>query len=229
MSLPSVVWSVLLVAYLAFFGWYTSFGGPLSADEIERYLGLMEERGADPQRLAELRAFLEQDSGDDFVMVNLIEMREPPLRVEGVSPGESAQQVLDRYMAHMIPALLSRACHPVLYGSAAAAALDLWGLEGAERWSRAAGMRYRSRRDLMEIATHPGFQGPHEFKVAAMHKTVAFPIDPWIQLGDPRLVLGLVFLVIGLLVHGFEGHRRAVRRRAQGAEAAGEGGLPAAR
>ncbi len=219
MSLPSIVWTALLVLYLAFFGWYTSFGGPLSSEEIERYLAAMRERDADPQRLAELRAFLEQDTGDDFVMVNVIELREPPLQIEGVSPGESAEQVLDKYMAYMFPALLSRACHPVIYGSAAATALDLWGLEGAERWTTAAGMRYRSRRDLMEIATNPDFQGPHEFKVASMLKTVAFPIDPWIQLGDPRLVLGLLFLVIGLVVHGFEGHRRAQRRRAEGLQA----------
>jgi hypothetical protein len=50
----------------------------------------------------------------------------------------------------------------------------------------------------MEIASNPAFQGPHEFKIAAMNKTVAFPIDPWFQLGDPRLVLGLLALVLGL-------------------------------
>ncbi len=216
MSLPSIVWSALLLLYVAFFGWYTSFGGPLSSEEIERYVAVMRERGTEPERLADLRAVLERDTGDDFVMVNVIEMRESPLEVEGVSPGESADEVLGAYMAYMLPALLSRACHPVFYGVAAAAALDLWGLEGAERWSTAAGMRYRSRRDLMEIATHPDFEGSHEFKLASMEKTVAFPIDPWIQLGDPRLVLGLVLGVIGLLVHGFEGHRRAQRRRAEG-------------
>jgi hypothetical protein len=61
-------------------------------------------------------------------------------------------------------------------GAAAAPALDVWGIEGAERWDQAGLMRYRSRRDLMEIASNPAFQGPHEFKIAAMNKTVAFPI-----------------------------------------------------
>jgi hypothetical protein len=145
-----------------------------------------------------MRDFLAADTGDDFVMVNVIEMREPPTRVEGVGENESASEVLARYMEYMWPALLRRACHPVLMGAAAAPALDVWGIEGAERWDQAGLMRYRSRRDLMEIASNPAFQGPHEFKIAAMNKTVAFPIDPWFQLGDPRLVLGLLALVLGL-------------------------------
>ena len=51
---------------------------------------------------------------------------------------------------------------------------------------------------FLEIATNPAFSGRHEFKVAAMRKTIAFPIDPWFQLGDPRLVLALLFGVVGL-------------------------------
>ena len=31
----------------------------------------------------------------------------------------------------------------------------------------------------------------------AVEKTIAFPLDPWFQLGDPRLVLALLFLVVG--------------------------------
>ncbi len=216
MSLPTVVWSVLLVLYLAFFAWYTSFGGPLSDDEIAHYVGILQERGRSADEIAGLRDFLASDTGDDFAMVNVIEMREPPLQIEGVSPGESAQQVLDRYMTYMYPALFSRACHPVVFGQAAAVALDAFGIEGARQWSTGAVMRYRSRRDMMEIATNPAFGDSHEFKIASMKKTVAFPIDPWMHLGDPRLVLGLLLLVVGLLVHGFEGHRRATRR-AQGA------------
>jgi hypothetical protein len=195
---PSRIWVVLAALYAAFFAWYTSFAGPLSEDEIARYVSIMSERGRTAEEIARLRKFLEEDTGDDFVMVNAIELREPPTMVEGVRPGESASEVLGRYMEYMWPALLLRACHPVLAGAAAAPALDVWGLEGAETWSQAGMMRYRSRRDLMEIATNPEFRGRHDFKLAAMLKTVAFPIDPWFQLGDPRLVLGLFLLVIGL-------------------------------
>lgn len=189
---PAYIWLPAAVVYAAFFAWYTNLGGSLTQAEVERYVGRMAERGVDPERLARLRAFLESDTGDDLVMVNAILMRERPLPEAGVRPDESSDEVLARYMAHMWPVLLRRACHPVLAGDAVADALESWGVERAERWSSAGMMRYRSRRDLMEIATDPGFEGPHEFKIAAMEKTVAFPIEASLQLGDPRGLLALL-------------------------------------
>ncbi len=188
----------LAIVYIAFFSWYTSFGGPLTDDEIAHHLELFERRGGDPERLATLKQFMLSDDGDDFVMVNLIEFNEPPKMIEGVRPGETAQQVLSKYMDHMWPQLLRRACHPVAPGEAASRALDLWGIEGAEQWSMAAFMRYRSRRDMLEIASDPAFRGPHRFKEAAMAKTVAFPIAPWVHFGDPRALLAGLFVVLGL-------------------------------
>ena len=70
-------------------------------------------------------------------------------------------------------------------------------------------MRYRSRRDLLEQASALRDTNIHSFKTAAMAKTIAFPVDPFFQLGDPRLVLGLVFLVFGLSVHLRSALRRA--------------------
>ena len=201
MTRTRLTWAILTVLYFSFFSWYTSCGGPLSEAEVEHYVALMQaNRDLDPERMAIMRNFLEGDTGDDFVMLNVIDMHETPLQIEGVEPGETSAEVLGKYMEYMTPALFARACHPVLYGSAAGRAPEMFGIEGARDWTTGAGMRYRSRRDLMEIATNPAFQGSHEFKIAAINKTIAFPIDPWIQLGDPRLLLALVFLVIGLAV-----------------------------
>jgi len=193
------IWGVVIVLYAAFFGWYTSFGGPLTDEEIAHYIGLMESSEPPPpaEGLARVRAFMEEDTGDDFVMVNVIDMYDTPLQIDGVEPGETSEQVLGKYMAYMYPALFSRASHPVLAGQAANTAMDLMNADGMESWTQGAGMRYRSRRDLFEIATNPAFAGSHEFKVAGMRKTIAFPIDPWFQLGDPRLVLALLLGVIG--------------------------------
>jgi hypothetical protein len=193
------IWLGLGLLYAAFFGWYTSFGGPLSEAEIARYLSLLEARDPPPdaEGLAVLEAFMRSDTGDDFAMVNVIQMRETPQPVPGVAPGERSDAVLGRYMAHMYPALLARASHPVLYGEAASPALDLLGAPGMERWTRGAAIRYRSRRDLMDIVSNPEFFGAHDFKLAAMQKTIAFPIDPWLQPGDPRLLAGLVLGLVG--------------------------------
>ena len=39
---------------------------------------------------------------------------------------------------------------------------------------------------------------PHEFKIAAMNKAIAFPADPWFQAGDPCLLLALFLIILGL-------------------------------
>ena len=196
---PTRVWLILAVIYAAFFSWYTSFGGPLTAEEVDWYLAELLRVGQPPEAVEDIRAFLENDTGDDFVMLNIVDYRESPLVVEGSPPAENAQEMVDRYMEFMYPALFARACHPVMLGSAAHRAMDLMGLEveGIDVWDQAALMRYRSRRDLMDILSNPAFAGRHEFKVAAITKTVAFPLDSWFQLGDPRLVLALVLLVLG--------------------------------
>jgi len=43
------------------------------------------------------------------------------------------------------------------------------------------------------------FQGPHDAKIAAMNKTIAVPLDPWTNSGDPRLLLGLIALIATLI------------------------------
>jgi hypothetical protein len=47
------MWAVLAVLCAAFFGWGTSFAGPLSKAEVEHYLARMQEANADasPERM----------------------------------------------------------------------------------------------------------------------------------------------------------------------------------
>lgn len=198
---PGRVWLALGLAYLAFFFWYTPFGGPLEQAEIDEYLTMLSRNGVDPEKVAVWRTFLESDSGGDFAMFNAIQMRDTPLPVDGVSPGATSEEILARYTRPFLGRALRSAAHPVLLGSAAAPAVDLWGIEGAETWTTGGIVRYRSRRDLMEQATAVGPTGIHDFKIAAMEKTIAFPLDPWLQLGDPRLILALVLSNIGLAWH----------------------------
>ena len=133
-------------------------------------------------------------------MVNNIDMNDNPPTVEGAQPGESADQLMGRYMEHMFVALLTRASHPVVMGSAVYPTMDLVGIEGAEHWDQGALFRYRSRRSFMDIVTNPAFRGQHHFKTAALEKTIAYPIETNFYLGDPRLLLGLLLLAITALI-----------------------------
>ncbi len=204
-----ITWAALLALYLLFFSWYTSFGGPLSDEEVEHYFALLTQRNPDmsAERRAMFRDFLASDTGDDFVMLNVIDLHDTPIQVDGVESGDTSSEVLGKYMEFMFPELLRRACHPVLFGQSAAPALEMFGIDGVSIWDQGAGMRYRSRRDMLEITSNPAFQGSHEFKIAAINKTFAFPIDPWFQLGDPRLILALLLSTIGFALSSISARR----------------------
>ncbi len=204
---PVYIWGVAAVLWAGFFGWYTNLGGPLTAEEIEYFAERMQVADREPEVRERLLKFLREDDGDDFLMMNVIQMHEKPERIEGVGPDETSQEVLGRYMEYMWPALLRRACHPVIAGGAVAPTLENWGIDGGGEWSTAAMMRYRSRRDLMEIAATPEFNGPHEFKIAAMKRTIAFPIQPLFQLGEPRVLLALILFGVAAGLHLLAGRR----------------------
>ena len=199
MTTTTWTWLIIAVIYLAFFSWYTSFEGPLTEAEVEHYLELSktQDPNSSAEDLARIRAFMEEDTGDDFVMINVIHLYNTPLQIDGVAPGDTTDDVLAKYMEYMLPAMLTRASHPVFRGPAVSPAMDIMNAKGMEIWSAGAGVRYRSRRDLLEIGTNPAFVGRHEFKVAAMVKTIAFLVDPFNYLGDPRLVLALLLGLIG--------------------------------
>jgi len=192
------IWIVIAVIYAAFFYWYTSFGGPLSDEEIEDSLTVLREAGMEPERLEVWEQFMRSDTGDDFAMLNALDLRDEPLQVEGVEPGDTAEDVMARYSEPFLGRALLSAAHPVMFGTAAAPAMDLWGIEGAHDWTAGALVRYRSRRDLMQQAVYASSLDIHRFKTASLEKTIAYPLDPWYQLGDPRLVLGMLLLILGL-------------------------------
>jgi hypothetical protein len=198
MSKRSLTWGIPAIVYVVFFAWYTNLSGPLDSEEIAQYLDRFETAELAPERIAVLRRFMEEDSGDDFYMLNALDLRAEPERVGEVEAGETSEEVMGRYMAHMYPELFRRACHPALFGQAVAPALDLVGIEGAEEWTAAAMFRYRSRRDMLDIATNPAFRANHIYKLAALDKTIAYPIEPLINLGEPRFLVALILLVIAL-------------------------------
>lgn len=192
------LWHAPLLLWLAFCFWYTNTAGPLTPDEIEELTTRLAPSGDPVGSVERLRRFMVEDEGDQFLMVNLLHRASTP----------DADESMDRYMAHMLPAMLKRASHPMLSGVVVADAMDLAGIEGAETWSSVGVVRYRSRRDLMAIATDPAFGGEHDFKLAALAKTIAVPVQPDIYLSDLRVLLFLVLLAVVGLVNALWRRRR---------------------
>ena len=145
-------------------------------------------------------SFMKSDTGDDWAMWNAVDLFDTPKQVKGVKPGDTSQDVVNRYSEPFFAKALSRAAHPVLGGVAANTALDTWGIEGGEDWEMGLLVRYRSRRDIMEMIEEMATSDSeiHSFKVAAVEKTIAFPLDPWFHAGDPRFLLAMIFIPLGL-------------------------------
>ena len=184
------LWHAPRLLWLAFCFWYTNTAAPFTPDEIEDLEMRLAQGGAPAESVERIKRFMAEDEGDQFLMVNLLHMASTP----------DADESMGRYMAHMLPAMLKRASHPMFSGAVVADAMDLAGIEGAEAWSSVGVVRYRSRRDLMAIATDPAFGGEHDFKLAALAKTIAVPVEPGIYLSDLRVLLLLVLLaVVGLV------------------------------
>ena len=199
------IWISLLVIYAGFFLWYTDMGGKLDEEEIEFFLEKLEENASvnsndSRTQIIRIKRFMEEDTGRQFLMVNNIDIDEDPENVEGAEPGESAESLLNRYMEHMYSQLIKRACHPVFAGYAIHPSMDIVGIEGAEIWDQAALMRYKSRRAFMEVVTHPNMLSKHDFKVAALEKTIAYPVETALYLSDPRFLLALILIILGLFL-----------------------------
>jgi hypothetical protein len=199
-----VLWLSAAVAYAVFFTWYTNFDGPMREDEIAVVLSRAEQGGRSPESMKVLEHFMRTDTGNDFVMVNLLDMNESPPELPATGPGAGPMELINHYMEHMYPAQFKRACHPVFFGRAVADAMDLSGIEGAAHWDQGALFRYRSRRDVLAIATDPAFAERHDYKMAALTKTIAFPVEPVLHPGDARILVGLLLFSIFALIDMFK-------------------------
>jgi hypothetical protein len=206
------LWLPSLAVYGLFVLWYTDFSGPLNDEEVDHFVATLMAHNSAPETITYIERFLRNDTGRQFLMLNNLDMADNPSDVEGAQPGESAEQLMNRYMEHMYPELLKRASHPVIFGQAIYSTLDMTGIENTtemKTWTDGALFRYRSRRTFMEIVANPELKGRHEFKLAALNKTIASPIETSIYLGDLRLLIGLILLSLTALLDNFRLARRS--------------------
>lgn len=206
MNRRTILWGVPVLLWLVFTAWYTDFGGPLSDEEVAKAMVYFDSRDVEPEFREMMHRFLANDSGRQFLIVNNIDMNETPPPMEGFGPDATSSDYMNHYMEHMYPQLFSRASHPVFLGQALDFTADVVGIEGGHGWDSAALFRYRSKRTFLEIVTHPDMGARHDFKIAALTKTIAYPVETQLYLSDPRmllfLILGLVTALLDILIYG---------------------------
>jgi len=201
MRTPLLIWPVMLLLFAGFWLWHVGTKRPLGPDEVEHYLALMEANAASPERMALMRDFLAHDDGGEFFMVNLLRLRPEPLQVGAVAAGERSEDTLARYTDHhFLRALHGRGGYVVIAGAAIAGNVEAWGFAPDVAWPQAGVVRYRSRRDMMELATDPRFAGAHQYKVAALEATFAFPIGQALVPMRPTVLVAAILIALGALL-----------------------------
>ena len=70
-----------------------------------------------------------------------------------------------------------------------------------EGWGAAGMIRYRSRRDLMEILPATIGSEHHALKLESLERTFAFPAAPWFLFGGPKILAPLIIALVAALVH----------------------------
>ena len=187
------IWATAGLIYALFWWWYVGFRPKITPAEVEQTMGLFKADGSwSEQQLENLRQFLANDDGKDFVMVNLLLLNRPH---------KASGEKLARYQKVFLGSLLRKAGHPVMIARAASGNLENVACDQAEGWGVAGMIRYRSRRDLMDILPATIGSEHHGLKLAALERTFAFPASPWFLFGGPKLLVPLAIALVAALVH----------------------------
>jgi len=196
-------WPLALAAYVLFRAWYDNLRGPLSPEEIEKFMNITADLpGPHHTDRAVLREFLEADDGKEFVMCNLVKLFPHQVAHPFTGALTPAQDLLQEYVKQFVGVLLSGGGHPVVASRKVAGYIDAWNAPPDPGWSIAGMMRYRSRRDMMILATNEKFLKAHPFKHAAVQQTFSFPTQVVAEMVlRPRSAVGLVLSLVAALVH----------------------------
>jgi len=188
----STIWAIAAITYILFWCWYVGFRKRIVASEVEDTMRLfdMHDFGTENQ-LKHLRCFLANDDGKDFVMVNLLHLKVPL--------GKSRKK-LEAYQKIFLGALLRKAGHPVMMARAAAGNIENVACDHADDWTAAGVVRYRSRRDFMEMLPATVGSEHHGLKLDSLEKTFAFPASQWFMFGGPRIVVALVVALFAAIL-----------------------------
>ena len=202
MSTSVIIWLVAFLIYSVFAYWYFGIRRPLNKDEIDAYLSKIKKYESYQNKdLTGLKNFLSNDDGKSFAMVNSILLKEKPDLLEGVTDGDTSMKVLINYHKSFMSMMIKKGGIGIFQGRVTGKSFDVIGIDNADQWGICGINRFRSRRDLIEIITHPSFHKKHQFKIASLEKSIAYPVSPWFQLGGFPVTVALFLALLAAIAH----------------------------
>jgi hypothetical protein len=108
--------------------------------------------------------------------------------------------LLTEYFEPFAIGLVLRGGHPVFQARTVGDNVDSWNADDNVSFSATAMMRYRSRRDLMELVMDPAFTDGHIYKLAAIERTISYPTQVYFNtsLAPPAAVFVLLLLLASI-------------------------------
>lgn len=195
-----IIWIVLIAIYGAFLTWHFSFKPPLTEEEVTAFIA-----GEDPEGAPEFASteafvsFLSEDNGRPFYMLNLIELRPEALYPEGYETDiTSAEEADAAYGNQVVRLLFARGSYPLLRMAPHEVLIDSVG-GAAASFDHAIVVRYRSRRDLLDMITSPEFQAAEVHKWASVERTLVAPTSS-IGATPLSLIVPIALLGAGVLL-----------------------------
>lgn len=190
---------ILIALYLMFLFWhYRWLSKPLTKAEIDR---LSARGGYDDMSAAEkdnFRRFMEADDGKPFYMVNLMRYREKALYPDGEFPDvKTGEEAASLYNRAVIKELVKRGSYPVFYSRKMANLIS--DSDGTDFFEHVGVVRYRSRRDLLNMVESPAYMESIKHKWASLEKTVALPTRK-VMMIDPAVIVTFVMIILWLAV-----------------------------
>lgn len=199
----------LLLAFVVFYVWHTPLRGPLTDAEIDAFLANQIQTGGTGWTDANaFEAFLRNDDGRPFVMINLMEVREVAEYPEGhladaATTGAEAEAL---YGQAVLPLLLKRGSYPVARATRYNTIINSVG-QSAGDFDSFAMVRYRSRRDLIDMLSSDAFLAANIHKWASLENTLVAPANSMFSFKIIGFTPWIILLCIGaVLAHGLS-HR----------------------
>ncbi|MEC7163787.1 MAG: hypothetical protein VXW20_05960, partial [Pseudomonadota bacterium] len=113
-----------------------------------------------------------------------------------------ARELVQSYFRPFAVKILARGGYPAFSARTLSGYIESWGVAANPGWDIANLMRYRSRRDLLMLATEEDFSDIHIYKRAAIAATFAVPAQ---SIGgallSPRIWIALFMFIMAALIH----------------------------
>jgi len=191
---------------IVFMRWYQWGAQTLSPSDVDNYMAVIAAQTQKPgakHDLPALRQFLSEDDGMPVYTINLYKFHDAAEYPDGSGFSGTGEQAYDRFSRIMISLMAKRGSHPV-YGSN-------WVDQANSDWDRIVIVKYRSRRDLVDLFATDDFAEASIHKWASLREHQRMLVQA-LHIPDGSVVITMIAMFIGVLISliaGFGSRMRA--------------------